>query len=333
MTVESPVGRWRVCLTLLCALAALLVPATRANASVGYQVASIPVAGGKPVPVAIWYPSAATPAERAVGPFKQTVATNAPVTGRRLPLIIVSHGTGGSKEGHSDTALALAGSGFVVAAIEHTGDNYRDQSRATDAGNRPLELRRLVDFMLSEWDQRAAIDPTKIGAFGHSSGGFSVLALAGGKPDLTRVAKHCVTQPAAFECQLLGRQSSTSPAQTAFGAEARVKALVVAAPALGYTFIGGLSAVRQPVQLWRADDDRLLPAPHYADAVRAALPRKPDFHPVPAAGHFDFLAPCSDILIRAAPAICTSNPGFDRAAFHLRFNAEIVKFFRNRLGA
>ena len=115
---------WRVCLTLLCALAALLVPATRANASVGYQVASIPVAGGKPVPVAIWYPSAATPAERAVGPFKQTVATNAPVTGRRLPLIIVSHGTGGSKEGHSDTALALAGSGFVVAAIEHTGDNY-----------------------------------------------------------------------------------------------------------------------------------------------------------------------------------------------------------------
>ena len=198
MTVESPVGRWRVCLTLLCALAALLVPATRANASVGYQVASIPVAGGKPVPVAIWYPSAATPAERAVGPFKQTVATNAPVTGRRLPLIIVSHGTGGSKEGHSDTALALAGSGFVVAAIEHTGDNYRDQSRATDAGNRPLELRRLVDFMLSEWDQRAAIDPTKIGAFGHSSGGFSVLALAGGKPDLTRVAKHCVTQPAAL---------------------------------------------------------------------------------------------------------------------------------------
>ena len=143
MTVESPVGRWRVCLTLLCALAALLVPATRANASVGYQVASIPVASGKPVPVAIWYPSAATPAERAVGPFKQTVATNAPVTGRRLPLIIVSHGTGGSKEGHWDTALALAGSGFVVAAIEHTGDNYRDQSRATDVGNRPLELRRL----------------------------------------------------------------------------------------------------------------------------------------------------------------------------------------------
>ena len=319
-------------LKLAAGIGGLLASVAHADSSVGYQSVSIPVADGKPIPVAIWYPATVTPVERNIGPFRQTVATDAPVAGKHLPLVIVSHGTGGSKEGHSDTAWALASAGFVVAAIEHTADNYRDQSRATDVGNRPAELRRLIDFMLATSAQRAALDPKRIGAFGHSSGGFSVLALAGGKPDLARVASHCSRQPAAFECQMLGRQSSSAPVQTAFVTDPRVKVLVVAAPALGYTFAGGLSAVRQPVQLWRADDDRLLPAPYYADAVRGALPRKPDFRPVPAAGHFDFLAPCSEILVKAAPTICTSNVGFDRVAFHVVFNNEIVKFFRSRLG-
>ncbi len=325
-------GARRHALAIIAIVAALLAWTTHATASVGYQSSTIPVAEGKPIPVAIWYPTTATASDRNIGAFKQSVATNAPVAGLRLPLVIVSHGTGGSKEGHSDTAWALANAGFVVAAIEHTADNYRDQSRATDVGNRPAELRRLIDFMLATSNQRASLDPKRIGAFGHSSGGFSVLALAGGKPDLSRIAEHCSKQPAAFECQMLGRQSATAAVQIAFVADARVKALVVAAPALGYTLIGGLSAVRQQVQLWRADDDRLLPAPHYADAVRASLPRKPDFRSVPMAGHFDFLAPCSDILVKAAPMICTSNAGFDRTAFHVGFNAEVVKFFRTRLG-
>ncbi len=328
----TPADPVRAARAIVFAYVALLALATPADASVGYQSTTIPVAAGKPIPVAIWYPATNTATERNIGPFKQTVATNAPVTGRRLPLVIVSHGTGGSKEGHSDTAWALANAGFVVAAIEHTADNYRDQSRATDVGNRPAELRRLIDFMLATSDQRAALDPKRIGAFGHSSGGFSVLALAGGKPDLSRIAKHCVTQTVAFECQMLASQTSSAPMQTVFVDDPRVKALVVAAPALGYTFNAGLSAVRLPVQLWRADDDRLLPAPHYADAVRAALPRKPDFRPVPMAGHFDFLAPCSDILVKAAPMICTSNAGFDRRAFHVGFNDAVVKFFRTRLG-
>ncbi|WP_447406494.1 hypothetical protein, partial [Clostridium perfringens] len=71
----------------------------------------------------------------------------------------------------------------------------------------------------------------------------------------------------------------------------RIKAIVVAAPAIGFTFDrAGLEKVRIPVQLWRADNDQILPAPFYADAVRAALPIRPDFHAVSGAGHFDFLA-------------------------------------------
>jgi predicted dienelactone hydrolase len=111
----------------------------------------------------------------------------------------------------------------------------------------------------------------------------------------------------------------------------RIKALVVAAPALGFTFANGLAEVTQPVQLWRADDDQVLPAPAYADAVRAALPSPPEFHEVVGAGHFDFLAPCSEKLAQFVPIICRSAPGFDRAAFHARFDAAVVTFFRRTL--
>jgi predicted dienelactone hydrolase len=105
----------------------------------------------------------------------------------------------------------------------------------------------------------------------------------------------------------------------------RIRALVVAAPALGFTFgKAGLSSVTIPVQLWRADEDEILPVPDYADAVRKALPRAPEFHAVPSAGHFDFLMPCTSTAI--APEICRSRPGFDRAAFHRDFNARVVRF-------
>jgi len=51
--------------------------------------------------------------------------------------------------------------------------------------------------------------------------------------------------------------------------------------------------------------------------VRLALPEALDYLVVSNAGHFDFLVPCSDALASIAPAICTSMPGFDRAAFHV----------------
>lgn len=49
------------------------------------------------------------------------------------------------------------------------------------------------------------------------------------------------------------------------------------------------------------------------------------------AGHFDFLPPCDEALARNAPMICAPTPGFDRAAFHQTFNAEVVAFFQTTL--
>jgi predicted dienelactone hydrolase len=305
-------------------------------ATVGFETLLVPVVGDKPLQVALWYPSGAPEAPEPLALGAQTVARDAPIAGRNHPLIVISHGTGGSNSDHFDTAQALARAGFVVAAVSHTGDTYDDRSRALRISERPGHLVRLIDYMTGTWralDALDALDARRIGAFGFSSGGFTVLAAIGGEPDLTLVGPHCREHPDYFDCRLgksTGAIAPTVPAPVAH--DPRIRAAVIVAPALGFTFApAGLSRVTIPVQLWRAGEDSVLPHPLYAEAVRGALPAPPEYHVVPGADHFDFLPPCSAALATAAAVIC-GHGNFDRAAFHATFNAEIVRFFRKTLG-
>ena len=293
---------------------------------------------GKPLEIGIWYPSQATVQPVVMGPTTMSVAVNGIAQGKALPLVVMSHGTGSSFLGHFDTAIALADAGFVVAAVTHAGDNYADQSRSVDIMDRPRQISRVIDHMLSTWDGHATIDPARIGMFGFSAGGFTTLVSIGGIPDFSRVGPMCRQYPGDFACQLIAKSGSNLAAPltsaTARAADPRIKAAVVAAPALGFTFSpDGLKNVKVPVQLWRAENDVLVPHPRYAEAVRLALPEAPDYHVVPNAGHFDFLVPCSNALASIAPAICTSAVGFDRAAFHASFNAAVVSFLNKTLRA
>src|ERR1035438_1293717 len=78
------------------------------GANVGFQKLTISDGQDKPITVGIWYPTDSTPSETRLETYTQSVATDAPIQGRRLGLVVISHGTGGSFAGHYDTALALA---------------------------------------------------------------------------------------------------------------------------------------------------------------------------------------------------------------------------------
>ncbi|MBS0528462.1 MAG: hydrolase, partial [Proteobacteria bacterium] len=117
---------WAYAIILLCLTSA-------ANAAGIQLLNSNPNLGG-----AIWYPCAAEPKQVPLGhlavgaDFGLTGVKDCPVTGAKLPLIIFSHGRGAWFGAHHDTAEALADAGFVVAAINHPGDNGNDLSRRDD---------------------------------------------------------------------------------------------------------------------------------------------------------------------------------------------------------
>jgi predicted dienelactone hydrolase len=256
--------------------------------------------------------------------------------GNGLPLVVISHGGGGSYDGHIDTATSLACAGFVVAAVSHSGDTYDDQSRVLELWRRPDQLRRLIGFMLTDW-HHDRIDARRVGAFGFSNGAFTVLVAAGGIPDLNQTEQYCGSHPDHDLCRALS-EAGISPRLgmrvpvDAWIQDSRIRAIVVAAPAFGFAFRKeGLREVKIPVQIWGGALDRHQPAPWYEDAVAADLPVAPDVHRIPGAGHYDFLPPCSASLIQVAPAICTSEAGFDRAGFHRKLNENIVAFLSRNL--
>ena len=115
------------------------------------------------------------------------------------PVIIFSHGLGGSREGYWPLAEAWAAAGFVVIQPTHAGSDtqtLRDagllsfKSAARDAlsdpavlAGRPLLIHRLID-LLPEIARRldgfsGTLDATRIGVGGHSYGAWTTLAVAG----------------------------------------------------------------------------------------------------------------------------------------------------------
>ena len=156
------------------AVGLLLVFGWHSAGAVGFQWAIAPDPESAPLKVAIWYPSADKVADTMVGPYDMDVAMNGAVGGGRHPLIVMSHGTGGSAVNSYGTAIALAQAGFVVVAVTHTGDNYLDRSTSftrQEFVDRARHISRVIDFMVGAWAGHGSVDPGRIGVFGHSAGG------------------------------------------------------------------------------------------------------------------------------------------------------------------
>lgn len=318
-------------------VAAVFMTAMGSERPVGFQGVQASDADGKPFTVGVWYPTEARPWPMLMGPVLMKVAQDGAVAGSKLPLVVISHGNGGGPGGHADLALALASAGYVVAAPMHTGDNFADQSAAGAASlfsGRNRQLRATVDFMLKAWSGHDRIDPERIGAFGFSAGGFTVLTAVGAQPDMRLIAKQCATAP-EFVCEVLRAAKSallnpeTAATADAFLPDVRIKAAVLAAPGLGFTITPeGFANVRVPVQLWHGEKDDKVPYATNAKLVREGLGARVEYRAVPGAAHLSFLAPCG---LLKPPMLCSDPGEFDRKAFHATMNPAVLAFFEKNL--
>ncbi len=179
--------------------------------NVGYTVLDFTYPSGgkeKTITVAVWYPTAAAPSRHNYGgPTNGEVALEAApyVQGGPYPLLVFSHGFGGSGLSAVFLNEHLAARGWVVAAPDHedrysagrirTGQKkdfdriglvrYARQISNSDADHRSEylyrldEMRLVLDRMLESAPFGQLIDKNRIAVGGHSFGGFTALGLCG----------------------------------------------------------------------------------------------------------------------------------------------------------
>jgi predicted dienelactone hydrolase len=172
------------------------------SAAAGFREISVPFGDEPALLTGIWYPSHDPGRPRRMGMHESIVAVNGAVAGSSLPLVAMSHGSGGWYGAQYTTAMALADAGFVVASVTHPGDNFADRSRSFHVIDRPRHIRRVLDYMLREWPQRDRLDGGRVGMLGYSMGAFTTLVIAGGTPSLDRLDRYCIAHPDDRICRM-----------------------------------------------------------------------------------------------------------------------------------
>lgn len=310
----------------------------------GMRALEVPYHGSR-IEATVWYPSRDAEAARSFGPYRASVALGGAPADGRYPLVLVSHGTGGAALNQHRQAEALARRGFIVAGLTHPGDNFQDRSMVADQRyffERPRQVTRVLDALLAhpEWQHR--IDPRRVGAMGHSAGGYTVAALIGGTPDPARMAQHCertaddpvcrfrdprfaVAAPADDTLQLPASVGAPGDVQ-----DARIRAAVLMAP-LGQPIAPAtLARSTAAVKLIGAEHDDVLRHAYHYEHLRAELPGA-DARLATGAGHYSFIAPIDAAWQQRLGPVASDPAGFDREAFHEALSEEIVAFFERSL--
>lgn len=336
---------------LLCTLMALCgcgdtEPQRRAAHAVGYADTRYQdTERDRPLQVRLWYPAAVAADAPSISydlAFEGRAWHNAAFIDDRSrhSLILLSHGDKGSHVDQSWVAEALAAEGHIVAAVAHWQNTWRQNTPEASlrAWERPRDLSFLISSLLADptWGRR--IHPERIGAAGHSSGGYAVLALAGAIYDPRRMRDYCAGPTEGLDCRL-GRGINTdaidfSPAGASYRDE-RVKAVFAMAPALGPGITeASLRAIDIPVKIVASEDDEFLPIERHATAYAGHIPGSRLLR-LPAGGHFVFMPECTFMgwafLFFHDYDICGRRMKLDRADMHRQIAQDAVQFFNRSM--
>jgi predicted dienelactone hydrolase len=295
-----------------------------------------------------WIGSADTPFAKGAKAARDATPIAAP---EKFPLILLSHGIGGSSSMMAWLGAALASHGYIAAAVNHPGNNALGDYTIPGAilwGQRAADLTAILNQLLADPTFGPRIDPKRIGAAGFSLGGLTVIELAGGIAEVSRFQDFCKSPRADRACTdppeypgLFANASALAKSDSAIQIaltenakshrDPRVRAIFAIAPALGPAFDpDSLAKISIPVQIVAGSVDDIVPIDSSAKFFAAHIPHA-QLTILQAVGHYTFLATCAELGDRTRPQLCIDQAGILRDEIHAQTATQATNFFAANL--
>jgi len=265
---------------------------------------------------------------------------------------VLSHGTGGTGLTMSWFAEALASRGYIVAAVNHPGNNGAEPYNARGLSTwweRARDLSAVIDALLADAQFGPRIDAKRTAAAGFSLGGYTMIEIAGGITDVGAYRGYCSSSRADGICKsppefptLVEDFNKLSRGDPEFQAalkrssdsyrDPRVRAVFAMAPALGPAFDrASLRRISIPVSIVAGEADGNVPiassavyfAKNIPDAKLTLFPGK--------VAHYVFLDTCTQQGREQRAMLCSDAAGVDRDGIHAQTVKLAVEFFEKNL--
>lgn len=334
-----------------------LAPAAMAESTIGFRQIKLPDdAGARALNVSLLYPAMPSGKTEMVGEnaafYGLEVQPGASIPPGSRPLVLLSHGFGGSWRNLNWLAGELAQDGYVVAAPDHQGESFTEENAAEviPLWERPRDIGRTLTALLDDGRLAGEIDRTRIAVIGHSLGGWTAMELVGGRYSAELALKDCNAGKAPPQCKaprLLAKVGivgggKADPRLSMDLRDIRIRAAVTLdlGPAAGF-LPETLEGVDVPVLVLaagvetpeiaaiRADSDYI--ARHLPEAATV-------YREIPDASHFSFMQLCKPngekIVEEMSPGegfVCRDGGGRGRAEIHAQIAEIIGGFLKEKL--
>lgn len=255
--------------------------------------------GPRPLRSTIWYPAgkggyAEVIIDSSQFPYPVKVFRDAKISnrGKKVPMILISHGSQGNAMQMRWLGYYLASKGYIAVAINHNGTDEEERKTGILSisdfcmWERPKDVSAILDKMLKDPVFSHKIDTNHIAAAGFSLGGTTAIWVAGSVLNTEELARNEPEPPPVFRASIdrlveLKKTDSIIINSSRHSADSfrdnRIKAVFALAPAIGQGFTQeSLKNIRVPVQIVVGDADVVTPkesnAMHYAKNIPNARP-------------------------------------------------------------
>lgn len=256
---------------------------------------------------------------------------------RGWPVVLLSHGTGGSAGSLGWLAVRLARSGYLVLGVDHHGNTASEPYRAEGFlcwWERARDLTVLIEQLVMKGPFSGLANPAELHGAGFSLGGYTMMSAMGAITDMGLFRDWMRTVPEMKGPRefpdLAGKVGELIEDSRVFRdswdrqsldyRDGRIRSALLCAPAPTVRAFReeSIAAIAEPVSIIVGGSDTEAPSDTCAEWLQERLPESRLHLLEREAGHYVFLCECTEAGKARESAICVDAPNVKRRAIHDR---------------